>query len=357
MKTPVSCLWIALTAASPAVADTVHDGSGAYDGVRILGIVDDELRFRMPDGRVLNKLATELRWISVSSERDRAADALSRAEQLRDRGRPKRATQQYAEVRSETRIRWMQGFAIMRLGQIHDRRGQFADALDAYLALAPRNPILARRIVPRNLPAAGTKAARAALTKIAAARRRPQPADVSVMLRRLRKDIESGKGTTGDADESKPAESRNRRDRTKTSGRSGRNATGTRKNALAGVRKAIARGDLTEASKRFAAGRKATKPAEEPVWLVLEAELLHAGKDHTGAGLAAMRVVVLHPQSEHVAAALYWAGRSFESMGRRHKALRLYAECLRQDRIPPAVRELTEARIETEIKPESPGRQ
>ena len=71
-----------------------------------------------------------------------------------------------------------------------------------------------------------------------------------------------------------------------------------------------------------------TKSSEKQAWLVLEAELELAKDNPAKAGLAAMRVIILHPESVHVGPALYWAARSCEGLQRPLKAIELYEECL-----------------------------
>jgi len=94
------------------------------------------------------------------------------------------------------------------------------------------------------------------------------------------------------------------------------------------AREAIRAGDLQRATRlqRRAAGVK--KRSERLAWLLFEAELEYTKKHCAKAALAAMRLVILHPRSDHVGAALYWAGRSYEGMKRPHMAIELYEECL-----------------------------
>ncbi len=96
------------------------------------------------------------------------------------------------------------------------------------------------------------------------------------------------------------------------------------------ARDAIQSGDLKRAARllRKAAGVK--KRSERLAWLLVAAELEHAKKRYDRAGLAAMRLVILHPRSEHVGTALYWAARSYEGLQRPRKAIELYNECLRK---------------------------
>ncbi len=322
-----------------ARADLVHDGRGSYTDVRILELVEDELRFLMPDGRTLSKRVTTLQWITVSPGRDEAADSLNRAERAWGREQYSKAAGLYQSVRRGSGLRWMRDFALTRLAMVHDRTGAFEKALRAYLALAPRRPMLARDVIPRNLPAPGTTAAAAALTAIAAAERKSQPADVRVALRRLRERIRRGEGASDKT-------AKRKRSARRGPGGTSRRSTSRPASPRAAVRRAIAAGDLAEARRLLAAGRKKARKSEQAAWEVVAAELSFAGKDYARGGLAAMRVVVLHPDSPHVSAALYWAGRSYEAMGRPAKAAELYKECIEQKTIDAVLRERARQRLE-----------
>ncbi len=108
--------------------------------------------------------------------------------------------------------------------------------------------------------------------------------------------------------------------------------------------RAIETGDLRQASRllRQAAGVK--KRAERQAWLLLRAELDCAKKNYPRAGLAAMRLVILHPRSGQTGDALYWAGRAYEGLGRPHQAAALYDECLAHQRTKASIRKLVQAR-------------
>ncbi|MFQ5425154.1 MAG: tol-pal system YbgF family protein [Phycisphaerae bacterium] len=293
----------------------------------------------MPDGRTLSKQVTTLQWITVSPGRDEAADSLNRAERAWGREQYGKAAALYQSVRREAGLRWMRDFALTRLAMVHDRTGAFEKALRAYLALAPRRPILARDVIPRTLPAPGTTAAAAALTAIAAAERQSQPADVRVTLRRLRERIRRGDG---------PSRRAARRTRSAGGGSGGtsRRSASRPASPRVAVRRAIAASDLAKARRLLAAGRKKARKSEQAAWEVVAAELSFAEKDYPRAGLAAMRVVVVHPDSPHVAGALYWAGRSYEAMKRPAKAAELYEECLAQKTVDKLLGEQARQRIE-----------
>ncbi len=94
------------------------------------------------------------------------------------------------------------------------------------------------------------------------------------------------------------------------------------------ARQAVKAGDYDLAHALIRSGlRSKSRPARDE-WRIIEAELEYARKDYPRAGLAAMRVVILSPQSKRVGIALYWAGRAYERIGRVGKAIELYEECV-----------------------------
>ena len=317
-----------------AGADIVHDGRGPFQNVRIIGIVDDELRFRMPDGRTIAKRASELEWITVSAGRGPTAPTLNRAENARRLGKLARAIGHYSSVRTDAELPWMRAFAVMRLASANDRLGEFVPALDFYLELAGTHPLLARSVVPTHLPAKGSAEAKAALGRIKAELRRSLSKDVKAALNRLQKVIQTGRRAKPDSDGKKKAHARGK----------------TRSSAYTQmdlVRAAIADGMIARAEVLFESGWKESKARDRPAWLVMEAELRCAAQDYAAGGLAAMRVVALHGDSPEAAAGLFWAGRNFEGLGRPAKAKELYLECLQQADLGEPVRALATARLES----------
>lgn len=89
---------------------------------------------------------------------------------------------------------------------------------------------------------------------------------------------------------------------------------------------AIRAGDFQAALKLIRDGARVTSVAEKQSWLLVESELEIARKNYAKAGLAAMRVVILYPESEQIGPALYWCGCAYEGLGRPRKALELYRE-------------------------------
>lgn len=108
---------------------------------------------------------------------------------------------------------------------------------------------------------------------------------------------------------------------------------------------AIKAGELDRATRLLRQAVGVKKRSERQAWLLLEAELEHAKKHYARAGLAAMRLAILHPSSDRVGAALYWAGRSYEGLERPHKAIDLYEECLAQKRTKSSIRKRARTRL------------
>jgi hypothetical protein len=97
---------------------------------------------------------------------------------------------------------------------------------------------------------------------------------------------------------------------------------------LARARKAIREKDHALAESLIRAGVKAPAGDRRDAWRIVEADLRHTQKRFADAGVVAMRIVILRPKSDHVAAALYWAGRAYEGLNRPTKAEELYRECI-----------------------------
>jgi len=198
-------------------------------------------------------------------------------------------------------------------------------------------------VIPRNLPPRETDDGKAALAQIGSAIKRSQPADVAVALRRLQKQIETGAGNRRASSRPRPEGSSDAKGR--SANRSTRRTPATPKNPAQRIRDAILRGAFAEAEEHLSAGRQNAKPEDRPYWLILEAELRFAKKEFARSGLAAMRVVAIHPDSPHVPAGLYWAGRCYEALGLAEKASGLYRECLGHKSINTSVREAAQGRL------------
>ena len=182
-----------------------------------------------------------------------------------------------------------------------------------------------------------------ALATIRSAIKRSQPADVAVALRRLQKQIETGVAKRRAASGPKPERTTGAKRR--SAKRSKPRAPATPRNPAQRIRDAVLRGAFAEAEEHLSAGRQDAKPEDRPYWLILEAELRFAKKEFARSGLAAMRVVALHPDSPHVSAGLYWAGRCYEALGLAEKASGLYRECLGHKSISASVREAAQGRL------------
>ncbi len=111
------------------------------------------------------------------------------------------------------------------------------------------------------------------------------------------------------------------------------------------ARQAIRSGDYDLARALIRSGLRSKSRSVRDAWRVTEAELEYARKDYPRAGLAAMRVVILSPQSERVGNALYWAGRAYERIGRVSKAVELYEECIEHRTADEKLRDRAEKRL------------
>jgi hypothetical protein len=111
------------------------------------------------------------------------------------------------------------------------------------------------------------------------------------------------------------------------------------------IRTAISDNDLALATRLIQTGTASAKSGERHAWTLLQAELDCALGHHAEAGLAAMRIVIQHPQSPEVGNALYWAARAYEGIGRSSKALSLLQECLSDRRTDATIRRQAESRL------------
>jgi tetratricopeptide (TPR) repeat protein len=111
------------------------------------------------------------------------------------------------------------------------------------------------------------------------------------------------------------------------------------------ARAALACGDLAAAERLIERARPIVTSTERTQWILIEAELEFALKRFSKSALAAMQIVILHPKSAEVGPALYWAARSYDSLGRPEKAVALYEECLANKKTPKDLRSAAAARV------------
>lgn len=111
------------------------------------------------------------------------------------------------------------------------------------------------------------------------------------------------------------------------------------------TREAIEKGDFQQAERLIRDAGTVKEAAEREAWLLVRVDLAYARKQHAKSGLWAMRLVILHPQSKHVAAGLYWAGRCYEHLKRPDKAVGLYREALGHQTCDAGVRKMVKARL------------
>jgi len=112
------------------------------------------------------------------------------------------------------------------------------------------------------------------------------------------------------------------------------------------ARAALDAGSLDRAWALIESTRKVRDPVERGAWWALESETEFGRRRYVKAALAGMRVAILRPRSLHAGTGLYWAGRSYEELGRSAKAAELYGECVANKRTAQAVRRLAEGRLQ-----------
>lgn len=97
---------------------------------------------------------------------------------------------------------------------------------------------------------------------------------------------------------------------------------------------------------------KTRSSAERNAWRIVEAELAMAQERYAAAGLAAMRVVILHPRSRQVGVAYYWTARAYEGLDRPRMAVSLYESCVAHKTTGRTIREKAETRLAA-LKPKA----
>ncbi len=112
------------------------------------------------------------------------------------------------------------------------------------------------------------------------------------------------------------------------------------------------------------AGLRIRQQAEREAWQLFECELALARDQAARAGLTAMRLVILTPDSPNAGTALYWAAKSYEALERPSKAAELYRECAAHKTTPKNLRDAAMKRLNsiaspstTQVSPSSTSRQ
>jgi tetratricopeptide (TPR) repeat protein len=113
------------------------------------------------------------------------------------------------------------------------------------------------------------------------------------------------------------------------------------------ARAALAAGDLEAAGQLVDRTRGVVTPSERTGWWLIESELEFHRKQYAKSALAAMQIVILHPKCDQAGAALYWAGRSYEGLGRVAKAAELFQESLANRKTPKGFRDEMARRLDT----------
>lgn len=159
----VLCLLAGTFCANSALADTVWIRSGEKGGalpfqnVKVLAIKDGELQYQaLSSGRQASKPLENVTRILIDSE-----PIFSAAEQSFDEGDFKKAAGNYQKVVSAGASRdWMRERSGLRLVEAAGKSGDFATAVNGYIAILQRDPKLAKSAKPA-VPADKAVAAKA----------------------------------------------------------------------------------------------------------------------------------------------------------------------------------------------------
>lgn len=112
------------------------------------------------------------------------------------------------------------------------------------------------------------------------------------------------------------------------------------------ARTALRNKNYDRAEAMLKAGLRMRQQAERQAWQLFECELALARDQAARAGLTAMRMVILTPDSANVGAALYWAAKAYEALARPAKAAELYRECVSHESTPKNLRDAATKRLD-----------
>lgn len=117
------------------------------------------------------------------------------------------------------------------------------------------------------------------------------------------------------------------------------------------ARTALRAKNYDRAEAMLKAGLRVRQQAEREAWQLFECELALANDQAARAGLTAMRLVILTPESDNVGAALFWAAKSYEALKRPTKAMELYRECAAHKTTPKNLHDAATKRFESLAQP------
>jgi hypothetical protein len=155
-RLPIFCLIAALAApALIARADTIwlQSGSGkavALDGVKVLGVQDQNLTFTSTSGNQTSKSLDRIPQIKMDDE-----PAFSAAEEAFVKSDWATAADNYRKAIQSTTKDWIKDRSSMRLVEAADKSGNFAAAVAGFLELMKTKPALAsehKPVVPKDHP-------------------------------------------------------------------------------------------------------------------------------------------------------------------------------------------------------------
>lgn len=112
------------------------------------------------------------------------------------------------------------------------------------------------------------------------------------------------------------------------------------------ARTALRSKNYDRAEAMLKAGLRMRQQAEREAWQLFECELALARDQAARAGLTAMRLVILTPDSANVGAARYWAAKAYEALGRPAKAMELYRACAAHSSTPKNLRDAATKRLD-----------
>jgi len=342
----ISCVLVGL--AAPTRGDSVRlTNRLVYQEVRVLGVVGGQLRFRLPNGRILAKPLEKVAAINLTG-----AEAFNRAEAHLAKGRLDQAEAAYVRAARDPLRPWLGGLIRHRRLALAEKCGRIDRAVKLWLEIADaaRASPAALALRPRKLAPAGSEANRRAITllktKLSGVRSKPY----QDAIRRLLVDLYERQGQLAQAEslQSKLAAAATRRAAPAAQG----TEVSVRLSADAHIRLAalaLKAGNYEKIPPLIRPRLKRIPVTELPTALYLlgRAQLELAGKKSAPAarkmllqaGLNLMRVAALFPSSQEAPHALLSAGRVNELLGNVAAARAAYSAVVTRYRDSPAARD------------------
>ena len=307
-----------LIAGSAATADRIllRVDASAYDGVEVIGLVGQSVAFRSrTHGNVVRKPMDQVARIELDDQPN-----FNRAESLFAEGQYAACIGPYEAARRDPRL---QALIDMRLLVAYDQAGRFDKAVTTYIDVLSRSDGHVMPPQPQRMPRRRSRYLDAALAHID----RAVPGMPSEAMRRELKRLKLGilvamehPGAAALAEElgvtvTAPA----RPDVQPRDGRVGK------------IQRLVDQGQHKAAWPLIDPAIRSASTSDLPVLLLAKAtcQLAMAATDdeRIQAALAAMRVVVHFPASQHVPVALDVTAQAHEALGETQTARSLYREC------------------------------